>query len=210
MSHPLEIRGHHFDLHYTGVLYWEEQQLLVVSDVHLGKVMHFRKYGAAVPGKAILRNFEILDNALDKYQPAKLCFLGDLFHSHINMEWALLEAWRVKRPIECMLVAGNHDIISPLRYEQLGIEVVQEYSHEGFLFTHHPEIREGCFNFSGHIHPAVRLRGKGRQSLRLPCFFKNEDQMILPAFGTFTGSHTLKKSDTDEVFAIAGAEVIKI
>ena len=81
---------------------------------------------------------------------------------------------------------------------------------DGFLLTHHPEEREGLFNFSGHIHPAVRLKGSGRQSLRLPCFFKSKTQLILPAFGEFTGSHVIKKNSDHEVYAIADSSIIKI
>ncbi|NNF20211.1 MAG: metallophosphoesterase, partial [Flavobacteriaceae bacterium] len=78
------------------------------------------------------------------------------------------------------------------------------------LLTHHPEEREGLFNFAGHIHPAVKIRGQGRQSMRLPCFFKGPRQMILPAFGTFTGMHTLEQKKENEVFAIAEDQVIKL
>jgi metallophosphoesterase superfamily enzyme len=79
-----------------------------------------------------------------------------------------------------------------------------------FFFTHHPSEEEGCFNFSGHLHPAIRLRGMGRQSLRLPCFFRNEKQMILPAFGEFTGSHVLSPGKKDHIYAIASNEVIDV
>lgn len=109
-----------------------------------------------------------------------------------------------------ILVAGNHNIISPKRYEYLGIKVVDEIRADGFLLTHHPKERKGFFNFSGHLHPAVKLRGNGKQSLRLPCFFKSEQQMILPAFDAFTGSHILKRKKHDEIFAIAENNVIKI
>lgn len=210
MIHSLEINGRQFELHPAGVLYWKDRSLLFVSDVHLGKVTHFRKYGAAIPRAVISGNFNLLDACLDYYAPKAIYFLGDLFHSYINSEWKLFESWVRKSQVPIVLVAGNHDIISPLRYEALGIQVVQEVVIEQFLFTHHPEIRQGYFVFSGHIHPAIKLRGKGRQSLRLPCFFKSSGQMILPAFGAFTGAHVLSKEMGDEVFAIADQQVFKI
>lgn len=197
-------------LHPTGVVYWEEEGVLLISDVHLGKVTHFRKYGAAVPQEVILKNFEVLQETLTLYNPKTVCFLGDLFHSSLNMEWQLFENWVLKAQVKIILIAGNHDIISPLKYENLGISLLPELIWGPFLLTHYPEERAGLFNLSGHIHPAVRLSGKGRQSLRLPCFFKNKHQMILPAFGAFTGTHVLKKKRADEVYAIADAMVIKI
>lgn len=109
-----------------------------------------------------------------------------------------------------ILVVGNHDIISPVKYEDLGVEVVSEIQSEGFLLTHHPEEREGFFNFCGHIHPAIRMTGLGRQSVRLRCFFKSESQMLLPAFGEFTGSHTLEPNENCQVYALLGDTVLPV
>ncbi len=210
MVHPLQIHGQHFDLHPSGVLFWRERQLLFVSDLHLGKVTHFRKYGAAVPLQAIPGNFSLLDECIGHFNPKGLYFLGDLFHSHMNSEWQLFEDWVRGTGLTMVLVSGNHDVISPLKYESLGIAVVGEVVMDGFLFTHHPQERDGYFAVSGHIHPAYRLRGTGRQSLRLPCFFKSARQLILPAFGAFTGMHALTRKKGDEVYAIADQQVIKI
>jgi DNA ligase-associated metallophosphoesterase len=210
MTQSLTINEQHFTLHPAGGLYWNEANLLMISDIHLGKVSHFRKYGTAVPRQAIAENFSLLSHTLDFFRPAKLFFLGDLFHSYLNAEWQLFEKWVAKTGIPMMLIAGNHDIICPSKYEGLGIPMVSELEIDQFLLTHHPCERHGYFNFSGHVHPAIRLRGKGRQSLRLPCFFKRHSQLILPAFGSFTGTHILDKKKGDEVYAIADGQVIKI
>lgn len=197
-------------MHPSGVLFWREQSILMISDIHLGKISHFRKFGAAVPRKAIEKNFDLMTEALNFFRPKVLVFMGDLFHSSLNNEWQLFEKWVNDITSKIILVAGNHDIISPLKYENIGIQVVSELLLDDFLLTHHPEEREGFFNFCGHIHPAIRLSGNAKQSLRLPCFFKSKRQMILPAFGEFTGSHILKPKKQDEVFAIAENKVLKI
>ena len=209
-EYPIQIRNQNFTLHPSGTLFWQDRSVLLISDVHLGKVSHFRKFGAAVPQNVVQKNFELMDEALEYFDPKVICFLGDLFHSALNKEWNLFEKWVAKKSMEIILVAGNHDIISPLKYEDLGIRVVSEVEWDDFLLTHHPEERTGFFNFSGHIHPAIRLRGKGRQSLRLPCFFKSERQLILPAFGKFTGTFVLEPQKNDEVFAIVEDEIMKI
>lgn len=210
MEETIVIKEEKFRCHPSGALYWESRGALLISDVHLGKVSHFRKHGAAVPNEAIYGNFKLLDEVIEYFRPKQILFLGDLFHSHLNGEWDLFEAWVHRCGPEIVLVSGNHDIISPLRYEALGIKVVKELQFSPFLLTHHPEEREGLFTISGHIHPAVKLQGLARQSLRLPCFFCSEQQLILPAFGAFTGSHTLKPGKNDRVYAIAGEEVIKL
>lgn len=210
MTQRTQIQGQNFILHPSGSMFWQEKSALLISDVHLGKVSHFRKYGAAIPRDAIQANFELLDEVVDFFNPVCIYFLGDLFHSHLNTEWKYFEAWVSKVQIEMILINGNHDIIPPLKYETLNVQVVEELILETFLFTHHPEKRNGLYNFCGHIHPAIKIRGSGKQSLRFPCFFKKQDQMILPAFGEFTGSHNVKPKKQDEVFALAEGLVIKI
>jgi len=210
VTQNIQIHNQSFVLHPSGSLFWEEKSVLMISDVHLGKVSHFRKYGAAVPQKAIQANFELMDEVVELFDPNNIYFLGDLFHSHINSEWNLFEEWTSKSTSKIILINGNHDIIPPLKYEALGIIIQDELVEKDFLLTHHPAERENYFNFCGHIHPAVKIRGSGKQSLRLPCFFKSPNQMILPAFGEFTGSFTLKPNKKDQVFAIAEGMIIKI
>ena len=210
MTQNIQIQNQSFVLHPSGSLFWEEKSALFISDVHLGKISHFRKYGAAVPQKAIQANFELMDEVVEFFNPNTVYFLGDLFHSYINSEWNLFEDWVSKAKAEIILIYGNHDIISPIKYENLGIQFLDELILENILLTHHPEERKGFFNFCGHIHPAVKIRGSGKQSLRLPCFFKSPNQLILPAFGEFTGSFTLKPTKNDQVYAIAEGMIIKI
>ncbi len=210
MTQTLQILSEAFILHPSGGIFWEERSLLLISDVHLGKVAHFRKFGAAVPRKAVHQNYILLDGILRHFQPFQLCFLGDLFHSSLNKEWDLFENWVAKTPAKISLVSGNHDIIAPEKFSALGIDIFKELVLDSFLLTHHPEERENHFTFCGHIHPAIKLQGFGRQRLKLPCFFKTKHQMILPAFGEFTGNHTLTPTKEDEIFAIVEGEVVKI
>ncbi|MCL6267017.1 ligase-associated DNA damage response endonuclease PdeM [Flagellimonas sp. 2012CJ39-3] len=197
-------------LHPLGGMFWEEKSMLLISDVHLGKVAHFRKFGAAVPRKAIHKNYVLLDQIVSEFSPFQICFLGDLFHSTLNKEWNLFENWVAKTPAEIVLVSGNHDIISPHKFEDIGVPIFQELILENFLLTHHPEQRENYFNLCGHIHPAIKLRGEGRQTLRLACFFKTKNQLIFPAFGEFTGTYTLKPKKGDEIYVIVEDEVVQI
>lgn len=204
------IRNNTFQLHPTGTMYWVEQDMVLIADVHLGKVAHFRKHGSAVPQEAIAKNFKQLDDAISCCNPKEVCFLGDLFHSSLNIEWLHFENWVMRQSANITLVSGNHDIISPLKFEKLGIKIFEECIIDSFLLTHHPEKREGLFNFCGHIHPGVRLKGMGRQVLKMPCFFKKPNQLILPAFGEFTGNYILEPEDGDEVFVVTPEEVILV
>ncbi|MBF0694308.1 MAG: ligase-associated DNA damage response endonuclease PdeM [Flavobacterium sp.] len=210
MTLDITIRNEQFTLHCSGAIFWHSRQILMIADAHLGKVSHFRKAGFAVPTNPMLKNFEKLDNVIALFQPETVCFLGDLFHSSINREWELFETWVKAQNARVILVEGNHDILNPDQYNQIGIDVVSEISDDKFLLTHHPQERENLFNFCGHIHPCIRLRGLGRQFLKTCCFFQKPNQMIMAAFGEFTGSHELMPSEFDVVYAITKDEVIKI
>ncbi|MBC8769971.1 ligase-associated DNA damage response endonuclease PdeM [Arenibacter sp. BSSL-BM3] len=199
-----------FTLHPSGAIYWQNQNMVMIADVHLGKVTHFRKYGSAIPQSAINANFERLNEVLSCFNPAKIGFLGDLFHSSLNKEWNYFESWVKSQTAKIILIKGNHDIISPTKFLDLDIELVEELIMDKFLLTHHPENRSGLFNISGHIHPGINIRGSGRQSLKVPCFHRQVDQIILPAFGAFTGKFLVKPRSGDKIYATTKDEVIMI
>lgn len=210
MTLEIEIKGQVFVLHNSGALYWKKQEILLISDAHLGKITHFRKHGLALPTKAISKNFSNLDQLVAFFAPKSICFLGDLFHSSMNNEWLLFADWVNRTALSMVLVVGNHDIVDRKKYEELHIPVVGEWQLDGFLLTHFPEEREGFYTFSGHIHPSILLVGKGRQFLKLPCFFQSSSQMILPAFGEFTGTYVIELQQGDRAYVLTDDEVIQI
>ncbi|WP_026837220.1 ligase-associated DNA damage response endonuclease PdeM [Gillisia sp. JM1] len=210
MIEKIYLSNQTFILHPSGTMYWEEQEMLLISDVHLGKISHFRKYGSAVPQAAISENFRKMDQVVEFFSPRSIVFMGDLFHSSLNMEWDLFTQWMETIEIPVILVAGNHDIISELKYEALGVKIYSEMILGKFLLTHHPEEREGFFNICGHLHPGFKLRGNGRQTLQLRCFYQNKEQLILPAFGEFTGNFWISPNEGDRIFAITKTEVISV
>ncbi|MBC7525165.1 MAG: ligase-associated DNA damage response endonuclease PdeM [Flavobacterium sp.] len=206
----LLINNQTFTLHKQGVIFWSEKNILLISDVHLGKVAHFRKHGMAIPNDAIFENFTRLNLVVDFFQPETIIFLGDLFHSKMNKEWELFSNWIKEIRQEVILVEGNHDIIKKHNYENLNIKVCPELLIDDFLLTHHPKEREGFFNFCGHIHPGIKLKGIGRQYLNLSCFFQKPNQMILPAFGEFTGNFYLVPTENDLVYGISSEGVFEV
>ncbi len=210
MNINIQIRNKDFILHPSGAAYWPEQEILLIADVHLGKVSHFRKHGSAVPVTAIAENFRKMDKLIKEFDPEYLIFLGDLFHSSLNIEWELFADWQAKLDQQIHLIAGNHDIISPLKYEMLGISMFSHLKIEDFHLSHHPEEKEKLFNICGHLHPGFKMRGNGRQLIKLSCFFMRNHQMILPAFGEFTGNYFMQPGEEDMIFAITGKEVILV
>ena len=83
-----------------------------------------------------------------------------------------------------------------------------------FLFVHDPnestEKDETLLTVAGHIHPGISLKGKGRQSLRFPCFLFSDERILLPAFGEFTGLHTIKPEEDEEVFVVVEGDILEM
>lgn len=204
------INNQDFILHQSGAVFWEKEKILLISDVHLGKVAHFRKHGIGIPNNAIFENFTRLKTVLELFNPKTIVFLGDLFHSKINNEWDLFVKWTKEHSHKIILVEGNHDIISKQNYSDLNIEIYTELQIGNFLLTHHPTEKEDFFNFCGHIHPGIQLRGLGRQFLSLSCFFHKPNQLIFPAFGEFTGNSYLIPTEKDKVYAITKEGIIEV
>lgn len=197
-------------------IYWQQQQTLIVADVHLGKVGHFRKAGIAVPRDLEQNDLAVLSDLIDEYHPKKIIFLGDLFHSDMNADWEWFKLWRQQFPkLEVILIKGNHDIIDECHYTQLNIAIHAQLLVGPFLMLHHPlsneqlEQAEG-YVFCGHIHPGINLVGRGRQSITLPCFAFGDKQCILPSFGKFTGRVAIANRQTDKIFAVVKDKVMAI
>lgn len=203
-----------FELLSQKALYWPQKKILLVADLHLGKVNHYRKAGYPVPTRANDENTSILIDLLNRCKPERLLFLGDLFHSHYNEEWEVLgQVIRHFQATSFELVMGNHDIMSTLQYDRHQVIVHKEQLLiDNLLLTHAPleEPVEGVYNLAGHIHPGARMLGKGRQALLLPCFHFGAQQGVLPAFGSFTGLYPVRVMKGDHVFVIVEGEVIEV
>jgi DNA ligase-associated metallophosphoesterase len=195
-------------------IFLKDERILVVADLHFGKVNHFRRAGLPVPPAANQRNTEALIDLVTMHQPRRVIFLGDLFHSHYNEEWEVV-GQIVKHFPACAfeLIRGNHDIMSERQYHRKGISVVECERIGHYLLTHEPTLLEdiptSIINVAGHIHPGAHLQGKGRQSVTLPCFWFSKNQIILPAFGSFTGLAAITPSENDRVFVVFENKILE-
>ncbi len=212
----LMVMGEELLLVPERAIFWIQQQVLIVADVHLGKVGHFRKAGIAVPQQIGHEDLACLTRLINRLQPQKIWFLGDLFHSDMNADWQHFANWRRQYPdIVMQLVIGNHDIIKQQHYHDIDISTHHELIEGPFVMLHHPQNDEclkerGKYVFCGHIHPGVTLVGKGRQSVTLPCFAFGERQAVLPSFGKFTGRVSMLHRQNDRVFGILKEKVFEV
>lgn len=214
-SEIIKLRGQTLELLPQKAIYWKERQTLLLADLHLGKSTHFRKHGIPVPNASKQQNWILLHQLFRMARLEEVIFLGDLFHSDYNKDWEVFgELLALYPKLKFSLVSGNHDILDQNHYRRIGLELHPENLRlDPFLLTHEPvenEQNEDLYNLAGHIHPGVKLHGKGKQSHRAACFYFGKLGGILPAFGSFTGLHTLNVQKEDRVFVIADDKVIPI
>ena len=193
-------------------IWFPKHTTLLVSDTHLGKGSHFRKAGIPIPQALAQEDLACLSDLIAQFKPQQLIFLGDLFHSDMNNDWSWFSLWReLHKKVTMILVKGNHDILPLHFYETLKITVVNDLMLGAFKLMHDlPKKDEENYVISGHIHPGVRLLGKGYQQMIVPCFYFGEKYGIMPAFGKFTGKAVLKIKIQDKVFAVAGKKIISV
>lgn len=198
-------------------LYLPAYQALLAADVHLGKAVSYRRLGVPVPEATTDETLDRLTRALALTGARRLLFLGDLLHSahaHAAATLALVQRWRDDHAaIEMLLVRGNHDLHAGDPPPALDIPAVDAPVLLGpFALVHAPDdaAPQPYYRLAGHVHPAVSLGGRAHVHLRLPCFHLGPATGVLPAFGAFTGMHTLRRCSADRVYAIVEQAVIAV
>ncbi|WP_426117552.1 ligase-associated DNA damage response endonuclease PdeM [Pseudomonas sp. DSP3-2-2] len=193
-------------------IYYPEYRALLIADVHFGKAAAYRKLGQPVPRGTTQSNLERLDRLLTAYSCDWLIFLGDFLHapeSHAATTLNALGEWREARPeLRMTLIRGNHDKRAGDPPGSLAIEVVTEPLLLGpFALQHEPDPHATHHVLAGHVHPVYRLQGRGRQSLRLACFYMGDTVSLLPAFGGFTGGFAIDKNPDKQIYVVGDGAV---
>jgi DNA ligase-associated metallophosphoesterase len=188
---------------------------LLVADAHWGKAATFRAAGIAVPGGTTGEGLARLDAALGRTGASALVFLGDLFHARRAQSPEVLaevRAWRARHPeLRVALVRGNHDRGAGDPPADLGFAAADPpLPAPPFVYDHHPEPHPDGYVLAGHLHPAAVLRGPGGMRERLPCFHFGAAVGVLPAFGAFTGNATVAPRRGEQVWVVAGDEVLRV
>ena len=182
----LHFAGHAFEPLRSGGLYWHAERTLLVADLHLEKFSSFARHGALLPPYDTAKTLKRLEADVVRTGAERIIALGDSFHRDAGVA-SLLDADRLR--LMALLgrthwtwVSGNHDP-SP---HALGGVCVDQLAHRGLLLTHEPRRgRPGLIG--GHLHPAADLQVDGR-SVRRPCFVHDGAVLVLPAYGSSTGS----------------------
>ncbi|MEM8873530.1 MAG: ligase-associated DNA damage response endonuclease PdeM [Planctomycetota bacterium] len=201
---------HEFTALPQRALRWGDATL--IADPHFGKADVFRAAGMPIPDGNTAADLQRLDEALGDAK--RLIILGDFFHAKASQSEAVhvaLTAWRDRHTdLDVSLVLGNHDRHAGRPPDSLGFDVRGEFAEAGLNFAHHPPEAPDTPTLCGHLHPAVRLPDYDGSHVRVPCVCVDEDVLVLPAFGSFTGGCVMEPRPGRRLFAVAAGRVCEV
>ncbi len=212
----VEVNGEPLRLLPERAIYWERTDTVFIADLHLGKATTFLARGVPLPNGHTAADLQRLSDVLDRTNAEKLIILGDLVHAKQGYTPRLTETvarWRERQAVNVTLVRGNHDRHAgdpPLEWKIRCID--GPTPGPNFVLQHEPfpPRNPNAYVLSGHLHPGVRLQGRGKQSLKVACYWFGERVGVLPAFGSFTGTAGIYAAQTDRVFAVTASAVIRV
>tara|TARA_Y100000310_G_C20687703_1_gene820162 strand:+ start:1587 stop:2297 length:711 start_codon:yes stop_codon:yes gene_type:complete len=183
-------------------VYLEDEEILVLSDLHLGFEEYLNEQGIFLPKTQYKKIIHDLDNIFSKVNVVKeVVILGDLKHEFgriSRQEWKevldFLDYLKTKTK-KIILIKGNHDnILEPLASRK-ELKIKDYYKKKQNLFLHGDKYMKKIEDkgvggvFLGHMHPAISIRKEVKKEI-YKCFlrgkWKNKDVVILPSFFPLT------------------------
>ncbi|QDX26819.1 ligase-associated DNA damage response endonuclease PdeM [Sphingomonas suaedae] len=189
---PFSFAGHDLCALPQAALYWPARRALIVADLHFEKASWYAQSGQMLPPYDSLATLDALEALVAQTGARELWCLGDSFHDSQGCA-RLPEAARSRLraltdAVDWVWVTGNHDaaLAEQAAIDHCGGRVTIEAEVDGLMLRHEAEPDEARPELSGHFHPKLRVRLRGRQVARR-CFVATPTKLILPAFGALTG-----------------------
>ena len=182
----------------SGALYWPEQGLLAVADLHLEKGSSFAARGQLLPPYDTAATLSRLGRLVAHYAPRIVIALGDSFHDGDGPARLSLEdrdhLHALQRGRDWVWLTGNHD---PEPAANVGGTFHAMLTVGTLTFRHIPSGADG--EIAGHLHPVARVSHRGRAVSRR-CFAADKTRMVMPAFGAFTGGLNIRDAAFADIF----------
>jgi len=181
-----------------GALYWPEQGLLAVADLHLEKGSSFAARGQLLPPYDTAATLARLARLIARYAPRRVVALGDSFHDGggparlARDDRSQLHS--LQRGRDWIWITGNHD---PEPAAEIGGTFQTTLAIGAVTFRHLPTGAAG--EICGHLHPVARVAQRGRAVSRR-CFAADATRMVMPAFGAFTGGLNVRDAVFCDLF----------
>ena len=143
----------------SGALFWEDERLLVVSDLHLEKGSRFPTRDVLLPPYDTMATLSRLSAVIARTIPAWLSRSATVFMTALLINGSrpdrdAIAVLQVRRDL--IWISGNHDPSLP---SDLGRIVASEAAIGGIAFRHEPNGASG--EITGHLHPKARVATRG-------------------------------------------------
>lgn len=171
----------------AGALYWADEGVLAVADLHLEKGSAFAARGVLLPPYDTAATLARIGHLIARYAPRLVIAVGDSFHDGggaarmAESDRAALGA--LQRGRDWLWIAGNHD---PDPVAGVGGRFAEMLALGPLTFRHEPSAVATDGEIAGHLHPQARVARRGRAVSRR-CFAANGRRLVMPAFGAYTG-----------------------
>jgi DNA ligase-associated metallophosphoesterase len=188
-----------------GALWWPDERVLAVADLHLEKGTWFgARTGQLLPPYDTRTTLRRLALAIGRLRPRNVVCVGDSFHdvdaaSRIDPEDAALLAELIASVDDWIWLIGNHDPRPPRDW---GGSVSHALACGPLAFRHEAErlpLTNCDGEISGHYHPVAVLTVRGR-GLRRRCFVTDGRRLVLPSYGAYTGGLNARDPAIAELF----------
>ena len=168
-------------------LFLEEEETVVVADLHLGFEGALREEGISIPKFQKAQIVERLGTIIDRFEPRTLVVNGDFKHEfsrNLRDEWEeVLEVLDfLETRVKPVMIRGNHDNFLQTILSKRGLKLQKSLNLAGMTLVHGHEVvpTEGRLVI-GHEHPILKLTDEVGASLRIPCFLVSDEVVVLPA-----------------------------
>ncbi len=196
-----------FILHPSRVLYWPDQNLLVVSDLELGKAERFLYGGLTRRSQAQWEDLVRLTKLCRKFQVEHLMILGDFIHSPHGVTEEIVQDFsdfllRIDSDVTLICEDQDRGAIKLLGALFPKMEMLYQWQIGSFIFQHKPPTvtpDETCFHWCGHQHPVVEVR-EGDRTLHWPCFVINSNVGILPAYSSLSDGTVIEEKVDRKIY----------
>ena len=200
-SQSIPLSGMDFIPDLSGALYVPDFRTLLVADLHLEKGTSLARRGVHLPPYDTRQSLLQLRAVLNETKPERLIFLGDSFHDRDARERLDEDDLAALRAItsesETLWITGNHDPSPP---QDIGGRVVSEVMLGAVTLRHEPSLLSTSeFEIAGHLHPAASIHARGHR-IRCRCFIADQNRIIMPAFGSYTGALSVTSKAFEGLF----------
>ena len=201
----LMLHGSAFLADPSGVLYWPDEHLLVVADLHLEKGSSYARRRVFLPPYDTAATLMRLASVIARLRPRRVVALGDSFHDGggpsrlAAHDAAALRAMQVGR--DWLWIAGNHDPAWQAGPVRLDGDHADHYAVGTLRFRHEPSPLPCDGEIAGHLHPVAIVGGRSGGSLRRRCFAADGSRCVMPAFGAYAGGLNVRHPAIAGLFA---------